>query len=632
MTLTEQIEIVNKEGKLPQEYLKTLIGIEGFDDVEGYEADTPVQENEVVLKQKTLNEQMAEHYQSDFTKEELALFADIASLQNKYALINRSGTAFITYEDKEMGLQFMDISAFHTLKMDQHHYIPCESDRRKTKEVYATKSFMKHKKTLRYEGVLFDPSRSHTMYLNLWKGWTVKPIHGDITPFLELTAALCDFNQNHVDYLLDYCAHMVQKPEELPGTCIAFLGEQGTGKSMFVKTLGSFCERNFTQVTNSSMITGDFNGHLVSSFILFADEAVFAGDKIAENILKAMITEQNCLINDKYKSVLNVRNFKRLFMASNNAWAAPVSEGDRRYFVLNVNPCYKNKTGPGEFFDLYKKWELNGGREALFDYLMKRDISKFNVNGEQPKTKAWAEQMKMNFLPEIKFIYSILNSDLDLSNETLSNKGGKLIWKRNKLHRDMLEFCKIHNVKWMPSHDALGKAMQKVFKFELDNPNWSSNWKTRNDGYYYAIPDIKECQRRFAENFVKASPELIFFNYLSHDDEPTEPEDTKKKVEVKSVMTEIKKEPPLSSLEKFKSIKKAKNRHEENVAQIKKDISLQMKNSSDPQALYDNSLREEVEYRLLHGEMPPKKEIKAVAEVENVVVVDHPKIKFGVKK
>ena len=84
-------------------------------------------------------------------------------------------------------------------------------------------------KTKCFRGTDFDPTNDDPNVLNLWRG----PIGGQegdwavIQEFLLLI--ICNRDQVKYDYLLDFLAHAIQKPEEKPGVMLFFQGGQGTG-------------------------------------------------------------------------------------------------------------------------------------------------------------------------------------------------------------------------------------------------------------------------------------------------------------------------------------------------------------------------------------------------------------------
>ena len=81
---------------------------------------------------------------------------------------------------------------------------------------------------------------------------------------------------------------------------------------------------------------GNFNAHLRDAAFVFADEAIFAGDKAHESVLKALITEQYIMIETKFQNAVMAKNCVHLMIASNDEWVVPAGFDERRFFVLDV--------------------------------------------------------------------------------------------------------------------------------------------------------------------------------------------------------------------------------------------------------------------------------------------------------
>jgi hypothetical protein len=73
---------------------------------------------------------------------------------------------------------------------------------------------------------------------NLFQGWATMPVAGSWTAIHYLIRdIICSGSVDATEYLLNYLAHMVQKPHVLPGTAVILQSEeQGTGKSTFIRT------------------------------------------------------------------------------------------------------------------------------------------------------------------------------------------------------------------------------------------------------------------------------------------------------------------------------------------------------------------------------------------------------------
>jgi hypothetical protein len=199
---------------------------------------------------------------------------------------------------------------------------------------------------------------------------------------------ICDGNLEHAEYLLNWAARMVQRPDLQGEVAVVVQGEKGAGKSQFGRLLMSLMGRHAMQIASSEHLCGKFTGHLRDTVFLFADEAFYAGDKRAEAVLKMVITEPVLMVESKYSDAQQVRNYLHIYMATNNAWAVPMSADERRFMVLEASNRYR---GDAAYFNALNREIDRGGREAFLQFLLVRDISTFNVRAI-PRTDAGARQ------------------------------------------------------------------------------------------------------------------------------------------------------------------------------------------------------------------------------------------------
>jgi hypothetical protein len=442
--------------------------------------------------------------------------AELRCLRKSHSIVNYSGMTFVHWKDSLEGMQFQKPGDFHTYNANK--LVPVAYQNAKgedrTREVSITKEFMKDPFVKRYEGVEFVPGKGHDNFLNFWKGWKLAPKFSDTAYFHLLIKALCNDDSDCNEYLMNYLAHMVQKPEEKPEVAIVMKGSQGIGKGTLMKLLSKFND-NYKHLSSTQSLTGQFSGHLLDAFVVFADEAVWGGDKVAEGRLKAMITESMVSIRALHKDEVYVRSFVRLFVASNENWVVPVGEGDRRYFVLECDPRYKGKTAPGEFFHAFGKWMNNGGAEAVFYELLHRDISNFNPR-VFPVTQARLD-MQVRSLPTVeRFVYELLNGQLMLGKGTAVLKDGKWHFGKSALHSELIEWCNTHKKHYIPTQDELSMSLGKHLDFSADDVNWRKNWKRTVDGTRencYQMCNMDVMRERFSKSIFNADAEKIFSNY-----------------------------------------------------------------------------------------------------------------------
>lgn len=244
-----------------------------------------------------------------------------------------------------------------------------------------------------YEGVVFDPAGwfRNKKLLNLWTDWAVQPRKGDWSLLQKLLLeGLCNGSQEAYEYCLNWAAYMVQNPDRPAEVAIVFRGAKGVGKGTWGRALARLCGRHSLQISNQQHFTNHFNAHLRDCIFLFADEAMWAGDKKAEGELKRLITEDTLAIEAKGKDIVHARNMLHVMMASNEDWVVPAGlDDERRFAVFEVADTFQ---GNHAFFQQLNDQLNNGGLQALLWDLKTRDISQFHPRRGVPKTGALAKQ------------------------------------------------------------------------------------------------------------------------------------------------------------------------------------------------------------------------------------------------
>lgn len=257
-------------------------------------------------------------------------------------------------------------------------------------------------------GIVFEPTKNghFSEVYNLWSGFSIVPSpRGSCERFKEhIFRVVCNRNQRSYDYVWRWCACIIQKPDEIH-TALVLMGLQGTGKGVFVQTLGKLIENHFVQIDALDRLLGKFNSHLSNAVLVFADEAVWGGNRKDVGRLKSMITEKRQLIEQKGKDAISVKNCKHFIFASNEEWPVHIDPDDRRFFVLKVNDSRKEDIF---YFEQMQKELDSNGYEKLLHELLQEDISSFD-----PKiipTNIDSFSVKLLSAPnEHRFIFTALN-------------------------------------------------------------------------------------------------------------------------------------------------------------------------------------------------------------------------------
>ena len=253
-------------------------------------------------------------------------------------------------------------------------------------------AWIQHPERRSYHGLTFLPGRTAPLgNYNLWRGFPVEPVRGNWNLLqAHIRHVICSGQVIEYEYLLNWMAFAVQHPECPAGVAVVLKGARGTGKGKLASIFGSLFGQHALQINQSRHLTGNFNAHLRSCVFLFVDEALWAGDKAGENVLKGLITEATIAIENKGQNVVTAPNRLHVMMASNNDWVVPAGPMDRRYFVLHVSE--QRMQDHAYFAAIDDQIFGHGGLGAMMHDLLERDLSKFQIR-QFPRTSALDEQV-----------------------------------------------------------------------------------------------------------------------------------------------------------------------------------------------------------------------------------------------
>jgi len=250
-----------------------------------------------------------------------------------------------------------------------------------------------------YNGVCFRPERDvKNGYYNTWRGFVYKPKAYDLaTKQAQLgfdmfmghaLENVCGNDEELLNWLMSYFAHLIQKPYEKPLTTLVFKGRKGVGKNALIDRIGKLLgSGHYIVAHDGRYLTSNFNGHMDSCLCLVLDEAFWSGDKAAEGKLKGLSTAPEIMIERKGKEPYVIDNMVRIMIIGNEDWLVPASTDERRYAVFTVGD---KRARDNKFFEkMMTLMDHKGGAEVLMDYLKNRSIVDINT---APDTEGLYEQ------------------------------------------------------------------------------------------------------------------------------------------------------------------------------------------------------------------------------------------------
>lgn len=351
-------------------------------------------------------------------------------------------------------------------------------------------------------GVVFDPGGPLEIAddaLNLWRGFGIEPKPGDWSLLRShIFNVVCSGNQKHFDYLIRWMAYGVQHLDKPIGVAVALLGPQGAGKGIVARAFGEiFGKRHFAHIAHGDQLTGRFNASVATACAVFLDEAIWAADKKAEGVLKALITEPTLQMEAKFRDPIMVQNRLRIMVASNNDWAVPAGEGDRRWFVLKVAPTYAGQGQKAYFDPLYAEIK-NGGTEAMLHDLLAMDLKDFDVR-KIPHTAAKAQQQMLSLHGTKAWLYQTLQEGC-VGAERWTD--GDLVVSTDHAYGCYEAFCKQQREYRPDTKSVWSKKLREVF-----GPCMRDTRRGKERARSFQFASLAECRDRFAAHLGAPSIE-----------------------------------------------------------------------------------------------------------------------------
>jgi primase-polymerase (primpol)-like protein len=242
-------------------------------------------------------------------------------------------------------------------------------------------------RTFRAGGNILTYDPNGRTALNMWRPQPPRQYTMDVTPFYEHVKYLFG---DDTEQFLDWLAHIEQRPGELPHHGWLHIADHfGTGRN-WLESVISRLWRGYVapSVDLDSLINGGFNGAIAGRVIAVVDEIRTGAREDAymmEGRIRNMLTEETRYIKPKYGKEYTEHNSCRWLLFSNHKNAIPMSDSDRRWYVVHLmlapRPEYV-------YANLYALLNNPAFIESVGAWLALRDISKFNPGARPPVTAA----------------------------------------------------------------------------------------------------------------------------------------------------------------------------------------------------------------------------------------------------
>lgn len=221
---------------------------------------------------------------------------------------------------------------------------------------------------------------------------------------------LCGNNQRSIAYCLNWLAYRVQKPGLVPRTALIFRSDQGSGKSTFFDFFGKkvLGKRYYFNTQDIDHIFGRFAVGIKHKMLIVLEEAEGKDTFRTNARLKANITAETIQYEKKGVDTIEITNCAGYVLLTNNTVPAKIEHSDRRYLLLTSNEAWLND--PDYFEPLHAAYADDLVARAFYDFLMARDISKFNPTTDRDLSTAYRELQAVSIPIEARFLHDYIAS------------------------------------------------------------------------------------------------------------------------------------------------------------------------------------------------------------------------------
>ena len=220
-----------------------------------------------------------------------------------------------------------------------------------------------------------------------------------------------DHDELSKEYLLNWFAHMVQKPGIKSRVALLIHGHQGSGKSTIGEDLmKAVIGPEKMMVTDKiDLLLGRF-ADTRGKLLVCLNEAKGKDTFNVDNLLKDYITRNKCEVEKKGIDSFTSTAFDRLIFTTNNENPILLEAGDRRWFVVSMDNSMTNNT---EYFNkLHEVFDNEIIMRKFYQELMDRNIGKWQPINDRPQSRMAQDMIEMNRDPYTCFVaYMLENYD-----------------------------------------------------------------------------------------------------------------------------------------------------------------------------------------------------------------------------
>jgi hypothetical protein len=219
------------------------------------------------------------------------------------------------------------------------------------------------------ETVTYNPARKNgrinydgRLVVNVYQPSPIRAREGDAKPWQDFIEYLIPDAEDRKE-TLRWCATFIARPDIRMRYSLLLISEAtGVGKTTLAEILAKEAGYHNCSFPSAETVTAaNFNSWIGYRRLAVIAE-VYAGHSAKTfNILKAVITDKDVHLNEKYEKEFWIENWIHIFATSNSYNALKIDDQDRRWFV----PGVVEERKPLQYFIDFRAWLEEGGYEII---------------------------------------------------------------------------------------------------------------------------------------------------------------------------------------------------------------------------------------------------------------------------
>lgn len=281
--------------------------------------------------------------------------------------------------------------------------------------------------------------------VNLWQRGGVEPAAGDCTVILEYLVRLIPDEASR-RFLVQYLAHLVQRPTVKIEHGVILSGDYGTGKSTLGRLVAALLGTENVRKIEGAELGQQWTVRLVNAQVLMIEE-VHHGERLeVSDKLKELMTAEFYNAEEKFVNRFQARTPRGVILASNETAPLVLKRGQRRWAVLATQDRPETEAAKRDHHAFFARLDVAMSRDDSTVAAFAAHLHAVSLEGFSPKetieTAATTAATEASWTPTAQVLAEMIASRaspfhkdvVEMSEVISALKSPSLVWASSLGH------------------------------------------------------------------------------------------------------------------------------------------------------------------------------------------------------